>query len=113
MAGIETPKTFSEFPIAIVKSMVGLATSGFGVVVALAWNEFIQSIVKNYIDPYLGKNSGVISQLIYAILMTILAVVITMQLAGLQKQLEGMHERVLLAKKNGTTPTTKKNRKNT
>jgi uncharacterized membrane protein (DUF106 family) len=103
MAGIETPQSISDFPIAIVKSMVGLATSGFGVVVALAWNQVIQNVVTQYIDPYLGKGGGIVSLFIYAILMTILAVVVTMQLTGLQRRLEDVH--IKLTQKEVTTLT--------
>lgn len=88
MAKIETPDNAKELPLAMVKNMIGLATSGFGVVVALAWNEVISNTVQEYIDPYLGKGSGVISLLIYAVLMTFLAVLITMQLSHLEKRLE-------------------------
>jgi uncharacterized membrane protein (DUF106 family) len=98
MSKIQTPAHFSELPIAVVKSMVGLATSGFGVVVALAWNQVIQKAVADYIDPYLGKNSGMISLFIYAAVMTILAVIVTMQLTQVQRGLELIQERVMARK---------------
>lgn len=88
MASINPPQSLREMPLAIVKNMVLLATSGFGVVVALAWNEAIKGAVETYIDPILGRNSGVISLFIYALIMTLLAVLVTMQLARLQKTLE-------------------------
>lgn len=87
MASIQSPTTIRELPFALIKNMVGLATSGFGVVVALAWNEAIKQAVETYIDPYLGKNSGVISLFIYATIVTILAVVVTMQLTTIEKRL--------------------------
>lgn len=89
------PESIKELPVAIVKNMITLATSGFGVVVALAWNEVIQNAVKQYIDPYLGKNSGMVSLLIYAVVMTLLAVLVTMQLSGLERKLEMLNQRVL------------------
>jgi hypothetical protein len=88
MPKIETPETLTDMPVVIIKNVIALATSGFGVVVALAWNEVIQNAVKNYIDPYLGKNSGMVSLLIYAVIMTILAIIVTMQLGNFQKRLE-------------------------
>lgn len=91
---IQTPSTLHELPLAFVKSMIALATSGFGVVVALAWNQVIQKAVSDYIDPYLGKNSGFVSLLIYAAIMTALAVIVTMQLTQLQRGLEVLQERV-------------------
>ncbi|HYD34915.1 MAG TPA: DUF5654 family protein [Vitreimonas sp.] len=95
MPDIKTPASLKEMPLSIVNNMVTLATSGFGVVVALAWNEVIQKAVAEYIDPYLGKNSGMISLLIYAIAMTVLAVLITTQLSAVQRKLEALNEKVL------------------
>ncbi len=97
MSKIETPTTVSDLPLTIIKNMIGLATSGFGVVVALAWNEVIKRAVADFIDPILGKNSGLISLFVYATIMTILAVVVTMQLTQMQKGLESVSN--LLAKK--------------
>ena len=94
MSNIKSPESLKEFPLAIVKNMVALSTSGFGVVVALAWNEVIQKAVVEYIDPYLGKNSGMVSLLIYAVMMTLLAVIVTMQLSGLERKLEVLNERL-------------------
>lgn len=99
MPSIHTPKSTRELPLAIVKNMVTLATSGFGLVVALAWNEVIQKVVEQYIDPYLGQGSGLISLLLYSILMTVLAVFVTMQLTQFQKQLELLDERLARQKK--------------
>ena len=65
----------------IAAQMLTLTTSGFGLVAALAWNELIQQVVKGYIKPLLGENSGIISQLIYAVIVTVLAVIVTFQLS--------------------------------
>lgn len=94
MSKIESPQTLREFPLALIKNMTSLATSGFGVVVALAWNEAIKASVEQFIDPYLGKNSGVVSLFIYATIMTLLAVIITMQLSNIQRRLEEINERL-------------------
>lgn len=61
----------------ILKQMLTLSTSAFGLVAALAWNQVIQEIVNNYIKPYVGDGSGLISLLIYAVLITLLAVTVT------------------------------------
>ncbi len=92
MAEIKPPEKITELPLAVVKNMIVLATSGFGVVVALAWNELIKAVVEQYIDPLLGKSSGVISLLIYAVAMTLLAVFVTMQLGSLEKRLESLRK---------------------
>lgn len=60
--------------------MLTLATSGFGLVAALAWNDTIQQFVKTFIEPKI-PGSGIFSRLIYAIIITSLAVLITYQLS--------------------------------
>ncbi len=69
----------------ILKQMLTLATSAFGLVAALAWNALIQELVSQYIKPLIGGASGVISLLIYAVIVTILAVVVTYNLSKLIK----------------------------
>jgi hypothetical protein len=49
---------------------------GFGVVAALAWNEAIKSLF----DTLLPKSSALIGKFIYAIVVTIIAVLISYQL---------------------------------
>ncbi len=66
--------------------MLTLATSGLGLVAALAWNELIKEIVANYIKPVVGGNSGVVSLLIYAVLITLLAVFVTYSLTKLVRK---------------------------
>jgi len=92
MAKIETPDNPKDLPVAIIKNMISLATSGFGLVVALAWNEVIKKTVEEYVDPWLGKSGGIISMLIYAIVITLLAVIVTMQLSRLQKKMEKINQ---------------------
>ena len=72
----------------IVRQMITLATTGFGLVAALSWNNLIQDVVNNYIKKLLPQGSGTISLLIYAVIITILAVVITYQLSKLLERLE-------------------------
>lgn len=64
----------------LTSQMLQLITSGFGVVAALAWNDAIQSFVKEYIEPAI-PGSGLISKFIYAGLITALIVLITYQLS--------------------------------
>ncbi|MBD3250621.1 MAG: hypothetical protein GF381_03575 [Candidatus Pacebacteria bacterium] len=92
MAKIEPADNIKEFPATVIKNMISLATSGFGLVVALAWNELIRASIERYIDPILGKGGGIISLAIYAVVMTLLAVLVTMQLAQIQKRIEAEKE---------------------
>ena len=85
-------KESQKLHIEVVKQMVTLSTSGFGLVAALAWNNFIQELVNNYIRKWLPGNSGVISLLIYALVVTVLAVVVTLQLSRLAQKLQSQSE---------------------
>ena len=78
--------------IEVVDKMLTLATSGFALVAALAWNNFIQELVNNYIKKWLPEGSGIISLLVYALIVTVLAVLITIQLSKLLKKLKNEKE---------------------
>ncbi len=70
----------------LFKTMVQLATAGFGLVAALAWNEAIQSAIKEIV-PMGG--STIISKLVYALIVTAIAVFVTYSLgkmAGLSEE---------------------------
>ncbi len=84
MAG-EKKEEDKQFHTEIIKQMIALSTSGFGLVAALAWNNVIQEFVKIYINKWLPKEGGLLSLLIYAIGITIIAVFVTYQLSKLLK----------------------------
>jgi len=81
-------KEKQELKQKVVKQMFTLATAGFGLVAALAWNEAIKAFFKEYVDPYLQVGTGVLSRFVYAILVTSLAVFVTYQLSKLSQKLE-------------------------
>lgn len=70
-------KQSKHFKEAFAKQLLKLVTSAFGLVAALAWNEVIKEAVTVYVRPVAGKNSGLVSLAIYAIIVTILAVFVT------------------------------------
>lgn len=70
----------------LIKQMLTLATSGFGLVAALAWNSLIQEFVNTYVKKVLPNGSGLISLLIYALVVTLLAVAVTYQLSKLSER---------------------------
>ena len=85
----QTKKTANKkLHVEIVKQMVTLSTSGFGLVAALAWNSVIQEFVNTYVKKWLPANSGIVSLLIYALIITVLAVVVTVQLSKLSEKLQ-------------------------
>lgn len=67
----------------ITKEVLKLSTSAFGLVAALSWNELIKEIVEQYIKPLVGGASGIISLLVYAVIVTTLAVIVTINLSRL------------------------------
>lgn len=70
----------------VLGEILKLSTSAFGLVAALAWNELIKEIVTMYIKPLVGGASGIISLLIYALIVTALAVIVTINLSRLAKK---------------------------
>ncbi|HEX8964964.1 MAG TPA: DUF5654 family protein [Patescibacteria group bacterium] len=90
MARKSKPQTKKQkrLTIEVLRQMLTLATSGFGLVMALAWNSLIQEIVNDYIKKYFASNSSLISLFLYALVVTILAVIVTFQLSKILDHLE-------------------------
>lgn len=72
-----------QFHQELIKELVTLSSSGFGLVAALAWNQAIQTFVTDYIKKYYPNQSSILAQVIYAVIITALAVLITYQLSKL------------------------------
>ena len=66
----------------LIKQLLTLSTSAFGLAAALAWNDTIQQTVKEFIEPRI-PGSGILSRFIYAALVTALGVIITFELSRL------------------------------
>lgn len=66
--------------------MLQLATSGFGFVSALAWNDFIKGAMDKFLSPIVGNKSEVLSMFLYAVIVTALAVLVTYNLTKLIKR---------------------------
>lgn len=75
-----------QFQKEFAERTLKLVTSGFGLVSALAWNELIKEVIKEYVKPIFGETSGLISLLIYAIVVTGLAVFITYQISKFARE---------------------------
>lgn len=82
MAKKESQKEKS-FHRELLEQLITLSSTGFGLVAALAWNEAIQTLVKDYIQRYFPSQYGIISKFIYALIITLFAVLITYQLSRL------------------------------
>jgi ABC-type Mn2+/Zn2+ transport system permease subunit len=57
----------------VIEKIAALITAAFGLVAALAWNTAIQEIFK----IIFGEKSGVWAMILYAVVVTIIAVVVT------------------------------------
>ena len=79
-------KETGELKKRFASQLLKLVTSGFGLVAALAWNEVIKEFIVEYVKPLFGESSGIISLIIYAIAVTLLAVLITYQLSKISKR---------------------------
>lgn len=79
-------KEAKAFKKQFAKKTLDLMTAGFGLVAALAWNDFIKELIKNYIKPFFGESSAVWTQLIYALMVTFLAVFITYNLSKIAEK---------------------------
>lgn len=88
-----TSKEQTKLTIEIVRQILTLATAGFGLVAALAWNSLIQEFVDTYIKAWLPGGGKITSLLIYAVIVTALAVFVTYQLSKVLRRLEAKDEK--------------------
>jgi uncharacterized membrane protein YidH (DUF202 family) len=69
----------------VLQSMIALASAALGLVAALAWNDAIKETIRRF----LGSNDSLSSKYIYALLATLLAVVVVLVLARLAARVGG------------------------
>jgi uncharacterized membrane protein len=65
--------------------MIALASAAFGVIAALAWNSAISDLIKQLLPA--GK--GIVPEFIYAIIITIVAIVVLSMLGKLAERAAG------------------------
>lgn len=65
-----------------IGTMIALATVAFGLLAAGAWNKFISDLIGIFLKP----GSGVLAELIYAVLVTIIAIVVVQALGKLAQR---------------------------
>jgi len=66
-----------QFKVQLLETFAALITAAFGLVAALAWNETIKAAVKAVFDT----EDDLVGMLIYAIIVTVLAVIMTIWIA--------------------------------
>ena len=65
-----------------IGTMIALATVAFGLLAAGAWNKFIADLIAIFLKP----GSGVFAELIYAVLVTVLAIVVIQALGKIAER---------------------------
>lgn len=63
-------------------TMIALATAAFGLVAALAWNKFITDLIALFLKP----GTGIWAELFYAVVVTIIAIVVIQSLGKLSER---------------------------
>ena len=79
-------ENFRRVEFEFFRTVSTLIVSAFGLVAALAWNTAITKILEDYF--ILKPTSSIWSWLVYAIMVTILAVVVTVYLGHIARRLE-------------------------
>lgn len=77
-----------KFKVQFLETTAALITSAFGLVAALAWNDAIQKAI----GLWLSSDDEVIGKVIYALIVTVIAVIATLCIAlALGKAKEAMN----------------------
>lgn len=63
-------------------TMISLATVAFGLIAAGAWNKFISDLITLFLRP----GNGVIAEMLYAVIVTIVGIVVVQNLAKLAEK---------------------------
>lgn len=61
----------------VIKTIITLVTTAFGLVAGLAWNDAIQALI----SQFFAAGGALTGQIVYAVIVTIIAVVVTILLA--------------------------------
>jgi hypothetical protein len=69
----------------VIQSCIALASAALGLVAALAWNDAIKALMKEI----WGENEGLAALFTYAILATLIAVVVVLVLAKMAAKVGG------------------------
>ncbi|MBR6204434.1 MAG: hypothetical protein IKQ60_05185 [Candidatus Methanomethylophilaceae archaeon] len=67
----------NELKVQLLETFAALITAAFGLVAALAWNETI----KKAVAEVFGSSDDLVGLLVYAIIVTVLAVIMTLLIA--------------------------------
>ena len=66
-------------------TMIALATAAFGIIAALAWNKFITDLIALFLKP----GAGIWAELLYAVIITVIAIVVIQNLGKIAERSSG------------------------
>ena len=69
----------------VIEKLASLMTAAFGLIAALAWNSAIQEIFKRYFGP----GNTIIALLVYAVIVTIIAVFAAIYIGRIAEKSKG------------------------
>jgi hypothetical protein len=84
-----------EIKSTYIGTMIGLATVAFGLIAAGAWNKLISDLFALFLKP----GSGLVAQFIYALLVTIIAIVVVQSLGRLAQKEADLTSKLPFSKK--------------
>jgi uncharacterized membrane protein len=73
-----------EVKSSYIGTMIGLATIAFGLIAAGAWNKFISDLIAIFLKP----GSGVWAEFLYALIVTVIAILVVQNLAKIAERTE-------------------------
>lgn len=82
----KTKQTVKETNKQVVTQTIGFISSAFVLVAALAWNDAIHELINDYFKA----GSGLISRFIYAVIVTLLATLVTMRLTKIAEKFKDL-----------------------
>ena len=77
------------FNVEVIEKIAALMTAAFGLVAALAWNTAIQALFKEYF----GSADSIPAMLLYAVFVTLIAVIATVWIGKVAKKAKGEEEK--------------------
>ena len=77
-------KKVKKVQIEFMRTVISMVSAAFALVAALAWNTAITEILKKYIQP----GSSVLSWVIYALIVTLIAVLVALYLGWISGRIK-------------------------
>lgn len=81
---MEEERKETDLRVQVLEKLSTLAATAFGLVAALAWNDAIQSLFRRFF----GEQASLIAKFVYALVVTVLVVAVTIHIGKLHNDLK-------------------------